>query len=299
MPWSATEERPSITPLVQALIATNIVVLFVQWTLLGDSDTVRWFGYTNGALLSQWWTLGSYMFVHGGLLHLALNMYSLWLFGPRLEAELGAPRFAALYAWSGLGGVALHAVFGGAGFLIGASGAVFGVMLAYALLWPDDEVLFFGVLPLRVMTLVLLLGGVNLLQGMATAGSGVAHFAHLGGFLFAWLFMRAPSALGLDRARQQVASIPSEDARPRAIQRPARPRERLDEADEIVAKSRAATSSIVQQHPPVRTAPARAADPQAEVDRVLDKISSSGMSSLSRQERAVLDAYSARLKKGR
>ena len=234
MAWSTVEERPRITPAVQALIAANVAVLFVQWTLVGDADTFRWLAYRDGALLSQWWTVATYMFVHGGLLHLALNMYSLWLFGPRVEAAWGAPRFAALYAWCGLGGVVLHAMFGGGGFLVGASGAVFGVMLAYALTWPDDEILFFGVIPMRVMTLVMVLGAVNLLQGITYAGSGVAHFAHLGGFLFAFIFMRAPGLLGLDRARQQVADLPDEDARPRAIQRPLRPRERAEEVDDVV-----------------------------------------------------------------
>ncbi|MBA3891951.1 MAG: rhomboid family intramembrane serine protease [Gemmatimonadaceae bacterium] len=298
MSWSPVEERPRITPTVQALIAANVAVLFVQWTLIGDGDTFRWLAYRDGALLSRWWTVGSYMFVHGGLLHLALNMYSLWLFGPRLEAAWGAPRFATLYAWCGLGGVALHALFGGAGFLVGASGAVFGVMLAYALTWPEDEILFFGVIPMRVMTLVMVLGAMNLLQGITYAGSGIAHFAHVGGFLFAFIFLRAPGLFGLDRARQQVADLPDEDARPRAIQRPQRPRERADEVEDIVARSRAALSETTTRVASPRPS-ARAADPQSEVDRVLDKISASGLDSLSRQERGVLDAYSERLKQGR
>ena len=161
-----------------------------------------------------------------------------------------------------------------------------------------DEILFFGVIPMRVMTLVMVLGAVNLLQGITYAGSGVAHFAHLGGFLFAFIFMRAPGLLGLDRARQQVADLPDEDARPRAIQRPLRPRERAEEVDDVVARSRAALSEVTTRIAGPRRAPA-SADPQSEVDRVLDKISASGLDSLSRQERAVLDAYSERLKQGR
>lgn len=292
-----TEDRPSVTPAVQALIAANVIVMFLQMTLFGDSGTFRWLAYRDGALLSHWWTVASYMFVHAGLLHLALNMYSLWLFGPRIEAAWGAPRFLTLFAWSGLGGVALHAAAGGSGYLVGASGAVFGVMLAYALLWPDEELLFFGVVPMRVMTLVAILGVVNLAQGVLTPGSGTAHFAHLGGFLFAFVFMRAPRALGIDGARQQVANVPDEDARPRAIQRPTRPRERVDEADDIVARSRAATTGST---PRVASRPRSVPRPdtQADVDRVLDKISSSGLASLSSNERAILDAYSARLKRG-
>lgn len=286
------------TPAVQALIAINVVTLFLQWTLIGDADTFRSLAYQDGALLSRWWTVATYMFVHGGLMHLALNMYSLWLFGPRLEARWGPSRFVALYLWSGLGGVALHALFGGAGYLVGASGAVFGVMLAYALLWPDDEILLFGVIPLRVMALVALLGVVNLLQGLASGGSGVAHFAHLGGFAFAFIFMRAPGMFGLDRARQQIAELPNEDARPRAIQRPLRPRERPDEVDEVVARSRAVTSvSAPRPVMPRPAAPATTDPARTDVDRLLDKISASGIESLSTSERATLDAYSKRLKR--
>lgn len=290
------DERPSITPAVQGLIAANVAVLFVQWTLFGDADTFRWLAYRESALRGHWWTPATYMFVHGGLLHLALNMYSLWLFGPRIEAAFGLPRFAALYLWSGLGGVAAHALFGGVGYLVGASAAVFGVMLAYALTWPDDEILLFGVLPLRVIALVALLGVVNLLQGIMSAGSGVAHFAHLGGFAFAFLFLRAPRLFGLDRARQQIAELPDEDARPRAIQRPTRPRERTDEVDEVVARSRAVTSAAAPSHGS-RAAPASAVPAQSEVDRLLDKISASGLQSLTANERATLDRYSATLKK--
>ena len=297
MSWTATEDRPTITPLVQALIAANVGALFVQLTLIGDADMFRWFAFRDGAVLSQWWTVGTYMFVHGGLLHLALNMYTLWIFGPRLEAEWGGSRFAALYVWSGLGGVVLHALLGGGGDLVGASGAIFGVMLAYALLWPDDEIMLFGIIPMRVMTLVMVLGAINLLQGVLSVGSGVAHFAHLGGFAFAFLFMRLPSMTGLDGARQQVADLPDEDARPRAIQRPARPRERTEEVDEIVARSRAVTSESAPRAIP-RGRPAPRNDTQRDVDRVLDKISATGLGSLSTQERAVLDAYAERLKRG-
>lgn len=291
------DERPRITPAVQGLIAANVVVLFLQWTLFGDAGTVRWLGYREDGLFTHPWTIATYMFVHGGLLHLALNMYSLWLFGPRIEAAWGLPRFAALYLWSGLGGVALHALFGGVGYLVGASAAVFGIMLAYGLTWPDDEILLFGVLPIRVIALVALLGAVNLLQGIVSAGSGVAHFAHLGGFLFAFLFVRAPRLFGLDRARQQVAMLPDEDARPRAIQRPTRPRERRDEVDEVVARSRAVTSTAAPAHAAPRPAPAQPTPLRSEVDQVLDKISANGIESLTRAERKVLDEYSQRLRK--
>lgn len=286
------------TPAVRALIGACVVLLFLQWTLFGDADTFRWLAFHDGALLTQWWTVATYMFVHGGLLHLAVNMYSLWLFGPRLEARWGTSRFVALYLWSGLGGVALHALLGGDGYLVGASGAVFGVMLAYALLWPDEEILLFGVIPLRVIALVALLGVVNLLQGLASGGSGVAHFAHLGGFLFAFIFMRAPRMFGLDRARQQIAELPDEDARPRAIQRPLRPRERPDEVDEVVARSRAVTSASAPRPAMPRPAATAAPEPsRGEIDRLLDKISASGIESLTTGERATLDAYSARLKR--
>jgi membrane associated rhomboid family serine protease len=304
---SDTQDYPRITPAVQVLIAINVAMLFLQWTVGGMIPALRpdVLAY-HGEPLQAWWTPITYMFVHAGLWHLALNMYTLWIFAPRVEHVWGTKRFAWFYFWCGLGGVLAHALFGPAGSsLVGASAAVFGVMLAFAWQWPREEIYLFGVLPLRVSVLVAILVAINLLQGVAAAatggvGSGVSYLAHLGGVAFAFLYLNAPGPGSIERLRQHVSSVPDGSESPRAIPpRTARSRTRVDEVDEIVAKSKAIVGKQKQvKHQPVRgTLPRLPGEPKsAEVDRVLDKISAEGMESLTAEEREVLSEFSRRLR---
>jgi membrane associated rhomboid family serine protease len=143
-----TSRSPSA---VYWLIGLCVAVYFVQATLVGDDNMALLLGYAPGDLASRsLWTVGTYMFVHGGLLHLLLNMWTLWLFGPRVERAWGASTFTWYYLWCGLGGWAFHYMLQrGGGTLIGASAAILGIAVAYASRWPDDEVLFFGVVPMK------------------------------------------------------------------------------------------------------------------------------------------------------
>jgi membrane associated rhomboid family serine protease len=132
---SDPQDYPRMTPAVQALIASNVAMLFLQWTIGGMLPVLRpdLLAY-SGDPLQAWWTPITYMFVHAGLWHLALNMYTLWIFGPRIEHVWGTKRFVWFYIWCGLGGVLAHALFGPSGSsLVGASAAVFGVMLVLLL----------------------------------------------------------------------------------------------------------------------------------------------------------------------
>jgi membrane associated rhomboid family serine protease len=296
------QDYPRMTPAVQALIAINVAMLFLQWTVVEVLPSLLAY---RGEPLRAWWTPITYMFVHAGLWHLALNMYTLWIFGPRVEHVWGTKRFVWFYLWCGLGGVLAHALFGPSGSsLVGASAAIFGVMLAFAWQWPREEIYLFGVLPLRVSVLVGLLAGINLLQGVlapaGVTGSGVAHLAHLGGFAFAFLYLHAPGAGSIERLRQHVSSVPDGAESPRAIPpRTARSRTRVDEVDEIVAKSKAIVGKQKQlKHQPVRgTLPRHSGEVKpTEVDRLLDKISAEGMESLTAEEREVLSEFSRRLR---
>lgn len=304
---SDAQDYPRITPAVQVLIAINVAMLFLQWTVGGMIPALRPGALAyQGEPLREWWTPVTYMFVHGGLWHLALNMYTLWLFGPRVEHIWGTKRFAWFYLWCGLGGVLTHALLSpGSSALVGASAAVFGIMLAFAWQWPREEIYLLGVLPLRVSVLVAILALLNLLQGVAVAasgsvGSGVAYLAHLGGFAFAFLYLNAPSPGSLERLRQHVSSVPDGPESPRAIPpRTARSRPRVDEVDEVVAKSKAIVGKQRHtKHQPIRGALPRSSGEvkSAEVDRVLDKISAEGMESLTAEERAVLSEFSRRLR---
>jgi membrane associated rhomboid family serine protease len=300
---SSTEPQdyPRITPAVQALIAANIAMMFLQKTVVSGVPGLLAY---SGEPLRAWWTPVTYMFVHAGLWHLTLNMYTLWIFGPRVEHVWGTKRFAWFYLWCGLGGVLAHGLFGPDGSaLVGASAAIFGVMLAFAWQWPREEIYLFGVLPVRVSVLVALLAGINLLQGVLTpagvTGSGVAHLAHLGGFAFALLYLHAPGSGSIERLRQHVSSVPDGSESPRPIPpRTARSRTRVDEVDEIVAKSKAIVGKQKQQRHPLRgVLPRGSAEVKlTEVDRLLDKISAEGMESLTAEEREVLSEFSRRLR---
>lgn len=246
-----TDEYPRMTRAVQGLIAISVAIYFLQVAALGDRDVWHWLAFERGDLTHSVWTVVTYAFVHLGFWHLAFNMYNLWMFGPRVEHMWSPGRFVAFYLWCALGGVLGFLMFGGGGMLMGASAAVMGVMLAYAMHWPDEEFALFGVLPMKVKWLVAIMIVANLVQGVGSvamsgiAESGIAYTAHLGGLAFAWFYLRTPSAQSLDRLRQRispVADIPDEP--PRAVPRSApRPRERTNErgsaSDEAVAKSKA------------------------------------------------------------
>ncbi|MGH8528215.1 MAG: rhomboid family intramembrane serine protease [Gammaproteobacteria bacterium] len=97
-------EAPRITPAVQWLIAINVAVFFLQLTLLGATTVQQALGFSSRDLATSWWTVITYMFVHGGFLHLALNMYTLYLFGPRVERAWSGGEFTRYYILCGLGG---------------------------------------------------------------------------------------------------------------------------------------------------------------------------------------------------
>jgi len=291
------QEPPRITPAVKWLIAANVAVMFLQLTIVGPAQMQSWLGFQLSDLQGSWWKIFSYMFVHDGLLHLGLNMYTLWLFGRRVENVWTPGGFARYYVWCGLGGWLFHLLVSRDGQLVGASAAVFGVMLAYAMRWPDDEVLLFGIVPMRVKWMVAMLVVFNLVTGIMSMGGsgGVAYFAHLGGLAFGWLYLRTPSAQSIDRLRQRVSQLPDvPDETPRAIPRSMpRTRERGNEIDEIVAKSKA----VVTKRQPVLPAPAKGRGKRAEaLNLVLDKISEQGLESLTSDERRLLEDMSRQLR---
>lgn len=300
-PATNDQEYPRMTSAVQALIAINVVILFLQMTIVPADAMQGALGFNFASAPSRWWTVLTYMFVHHDFWHLFWNMYALFIFGPRLEHLWGTKKFSFFYLLSGLGGLICYSLFfrDSGSLLLGASGAIFGVMGAYALQWPKQEVYLFWVLPMRVLTLVLLLVGFNLAMGvfgLAGGGTDVAYFAHLGGFIVAWLYMRTPPSVSIEQLRQRISQVPDTEDPPRAIPRALpRSRERVEEVDEIVAKSKAIAAKR-----PTAVTPARKAAPRdlkaEDVNRVLDKISAEGLDSLTSEERAILEEMSRRLR---
>jgi hypothetical protein len=173
-------------------------------------------------------------------------------------------------------------------------------MTAYAMQWPDDEVMFLFVFPVRARALAVGLMTFDVVMGVAGAngsgatGTNITYFAHLGGVLAAYTYMRmAASSPSMDQVRQRVANIPEADEPPRAIPRNPPRRERADEVDDIVAKSKAIIAKRVVAASP---SPRRTETRPDELDRVLDKISQQGIESLTSDERQVLEEMSKRLR---
>ena len=297
-PIADEAEAPRLTRAVQWLIAINIAIYFLQLTVVGATNMQVALGFDAKHLSTAWWTVVSYMFVHGGFWHLALNIYTLYLFGPRVEHAWSPGEFTRYYVLCGLGGWFFFLLFSRDALLIGASAAVLGVMLAYAMRWPDDEVYLFGVVPLKVKWLVAMLVVVNLVSGIAGGdqGSGVAYLAHIGGLATGWIYLRSTSSAGIDRLRHRISQVPDvPDETPRAIPRSLpRTREKGNEIDEIITRSNAATARrpIGAQPSSVRTSRRDTSD----LDLVLDKISKVGIESLTSDERRLLEEMSKELR---
>lgn len=300
-PTPEPNDHPRLTPGVQAIIALSAAVMFVQMTVVNYEDMATWLGFDTAGLPGRWWTALTYMFVHAGVWHLVANLYALYVFGPRLEHGWGYKKFFWFYLVCGLGGVAFDMLFIRSGGLVGASAGVFGVMTAYAMQWPDDEVYLMFVLPMRVRTLVVALAVFNLVLGLLGTGVGfesgngtnIAYFAHIGGAIAAYVYMRMSASTSMDNVRQRVANLPDADEPPRAIPRNMPRRERGDEVDDIVAKSKAiAAKRVASVSPSTRRREAKA----EELNRVLDKISQHGIESLTSDERKVLEEMSRRLR---
>ena len=300
-------DRPRLTPAVQGIIAVNVGIAFLQLTGPSSAaDMQRLLGFQWSDLQGGWWKALTYMFAHGGLLHLAGTMYMLWLFGPRVEHAWSTPSFLRFYLICGLGGWLAHVLFVRQGVLIGASAAVFGVMFAYARQWKDEELYLFGVVPVKARWLVAGYIVYDLAMGLLDAYGAVstrqAHFAHIGGVLAAWVYLLTPSSQRLEQLRQRINQVPDvPDEPPRAVPRQApRPRERGSEADEVVAKSKALVSTRPPQ-PPRQPTPRPPAVPVAagsELDALLDKISAQGIDSLTSDERRRLEEAAKRLQGG-
>ncbi len=250
-----------MTPWVSRLISANAVMFLVS----ASAPVVQLRLSLVPVLVPQApWTPVTYMFLHAGIGHLFFNMLALFFFGPRLEARLGSRNFLTLYLVSGLVAALLSAVFTPMARIVGASGAVYGVLLGFARYWPRDVIYIWGVLPIEARVLVGLMTALSLWGGVSGSGSGVAHFAHLGGFLGGYLYLK------LMERRSGAARFRAK-AQPTAVTSPGG-------AD--VARWRRIDRATI--HPLNRD----------EVDRLLDKISAMGIASLTPDERAFLDRFS-------
>jgi membrane associated rhomboid family serine protease len=285
-----------MTRAVQWILALNIGVYFLQLTLFGSDAVYSALALDPARFPSAWWTVGTYMFVHAWLAHLAFNMFTLWMFGPRLEQEWGTRSFVQFYLWCGLGGAIAHLALAQHSAVIGASGAISGVLVAYALRWPDEEVYLFGVIPMKSRWLVAALLAMNVIFALSPS-SRIDWTAHVGGMAFGWIFLKVYAVGGLTRVKGWVSSVPDEsEDMPRAVPRNRGPmRERGGNVDEVVERSNAV---VLRERKPLQHIPKQETPKEyaAKVNQLLDKISQHGIGSLSREERRILEEMSRKLR---
>jgi len=250
-----------MTPWVKRLLIANVAVYLLQ---LAYPEITNLLAFSAARVLTAPWTPITYMFVHGSIWHIFFNMLVLFFFGPRVEARLGSNRFLTLYFISGLSG-ALLSSYNPYVPIIGASGAIFGVELAYARYWPRDKIFIYGVIPIEARWLIVIM---TLMSIFGIGGAGIAHLAHLGGFIGAAIYLYI-----IERSSSRTRVVKSSGVRPQ-VKQPAPPR-----GDDM---KRWSTIPRAELHEINRS----------EVDRLLDKISLKGIDSLTPAERAALDRFS-------
>ncbi len=245
-----------MTPVVRALLIANIGAFFLQTM---SPLLANFLVFVPAYTLVRPWTVITYMFLHGGLMHLLFNMLGLYFFGPQVEAMIGSKRFTILYFLSGLTGAAASFIFSFASPIIGASAGVFGVMMGFAHFWPHTPIHIWGIIPVPARLLVIITTVIAVYSGYTGRGGGVAHFAHLGGYAGAFLYLK-----WLDRQR---GSFKKKVTAP--------PKEVVSRLDGWKSIDRQRIHEVNRE----------------EVDRILDKISAQGMASLTNQERLFLSNF--------
>ena len=189
-----------LTPAVKILIVVNVAAFLVT----SFSQVVQ----MRGSLIPQQvfehfavWQPFTYMFLHGGIFHILFNMLGLWMFGVELERMWGTRYFTQFYFVAGLGAGATQMLLGVLPFdfanqfyyaaTLGASGALYGLLLAYAMYFPHRQILLWFVIPVPVRVFVGIFGAIALFSAIRGDGGGVAHTAHLGGMLAGYLYLKS------------------------------------------------------------------------------------------------------------
>lgn len=258
----------SLTPWVKRLLIANAAIFLLTLAL---PVVGAYMAFMPAQVLSRPWTLLTYMFVHSGVWHILFNMLALFFFGSPIEERWGSSEFIKYYIICGLGGAAASFVFAFHTPVVGASAAIYGVMLAFAMNWPDSPIYIYGILPIKAKWLVVIYVAIDLIGAFQSRG-GIAHFAHLGGFAAGFLYMKLddPMSVRLHRLRKLMTG-------PKLT---------------VIAGDKPAGAK-----PEPRPARRHKEDQLLDsVDRVLDKISASGMSSLTPEERKLLDEVSKRFR---
>ena len=182
--------RP-LTPGIKYLLVICAVVFLVQQLAL--REILLFFGLIPVLVWTKYfvWQLVTYIFLHGSLFHLLFNLFALWMFGTQLERQWGTKAFMKYFFVTGIGaGICyIHVRPGQLSPVIGASGAIYGILLAYGLIFPNQLIYVWFLFPIRAKYFVIIFGAIELYASIAGTQGGIAHVAHLGGMLFGYLYI--------------------------------------------------------------------------------------------------------------
>ncbi len=319
-------------PVIKILLIINIGVYILQYFIL---DFFTLFGAPVGRIFMHYlalqpmfyeglnyisgnnfwfWQLITYQFMHGGLWHLFFNMFALWMFGMELENRWGSSRFLIYYLLSGIGAglsqIFIGPLIGQVGPTVGASGAIYGILLAFGLTFPNRPIFMFPLfIPIPAKLFVIIFAGIELFSGFSS-NDGVAHFAHLGGALTGLILMLFGDKLGIftklegwtnklfgkrsSSVRDFYSQTYEKQEQPRNMfeVRWSRPKQqdsfekKLYEVEQEKTNPYTPRSAMIIEGEEIT---------QRKIDEILDKISMSGYQSLTERERKILTELSRKL----
>ncbi len=249
---------------IKWIIIISGVLLVVQQFVGGE--LIELFGLIPARVIENhwWWQVVTYMFLHGGIFHWLFNMFILWMFGRELEVRWGTAYFLRYFFICGIGAALCVLLLSPHANVptIGASGGIFGLLVAFAMVYPEAVLYLYFVVPVKAWQAVALFAFIELFAGMSGGGQGLARFAHLGGMATGYLYLRSGELFAL-RASRPFRGI-REWLRRTPIYRRKKPVVFHEVTDDLVK----------------------------EVDRILDKILKQGVESLSPKEKEIMERYS-------
>lgn len=180
---------------IRHILIINVICFIGSFTPGVDTLLSSFALYPLGSGMFRPWQLVTYMFLHANLSHIFFNLFALWMFGQAIENTWGTRRFTIYYFATGIGAGLLQLLVGWYGLsyapVVGASGAVFGILLAFGMMFPNNYImLLIPPIPIKAKYFVIIFGALELFSGITNLNSGIAHFAHLGGMLFGYILIR-------------------------------------------------------------------------------------------------------------
>ena len=186
------------TEAIKILISINVLLFIFRYISINRYDLAQIFGLSSGDVWPMIWQPVTYMFIHGDFFHVFMNMFVLWMFGSEMESIWGSREFIKYYFITGIGsGIIwlLLNISNSYSVLIGASGAIYGILLAYGLMFPNRKVLIYFLFPIKVKYFVILLGAVAFISSIGDSGSNISHLTHLSGMLIGFIYLRSNTYL--------------------------------------------------------------------------------------------------------